>query len=56
LKMPATPRRKSKADFLRWLKKRRALEKLEAEKKMEEAAQKMKQALIVKVDDGGPPA
>ncbi|MFZ0545049.1 MAG: hypothetical protein WAM60_06410 [Candidatus Promineifilaceae bacterium] len=59
-KPQATPRRqtprKTKDDFLRWLEKRRALEKLEAEEKMAKAAQEMKQALMVWVDDGGPPA
>lgn len=54
---PRRPTRaKTKADFLRRLKKRRALKKLEAEEKMDEEAQEMKQALMVWVDDGGPPA
>jgi hypothetical protein len=48
--------KKTKEDFLRWLKERRALEKLEAEEKMTKAAQEMKKALMVWVDDGGPPA
>jgi hypothetical protein len=53
---PRQPR-KTKDDFLRWLKKRRALEKLETEEQMAETDNKeMKQALMVWVDDGGPPA
>jgi hypothetical protein len=58
---PQTPssqqtRRKTKDDFLLWLKKRREPEKLEVEEKRAEAAQEMKQALAVWVDDGGTPA
>jgi hypothetical protein len=50
------PHRKTNADFMRWLKKRRALEKLEAAEETAEATKEMKEALMVWVDDGGPPA
>lgn len=45
--------KKTKEDFLRWLKERRALEELEAENRTAEAADEMKKALMVWVDDGG---
>jgi hypothetical protein len=48
LKPQAAPlqpaRRKTTADFLRWLKKRRASEKLKADKEANQAAQEMKDA------------
>lgn len=47
---------KTKEDFLRWLKERRASEKLEAEKRTADSADEMKKALMVWVDDGGLPA
>jgi hypothetical protein len=50
------PPPKTKEDFLRWLKKRRRVEKIAAEKQKVQDAHEMKAALMVWVDDGGPPA
>lgn len=45
--------KKTKADFLRWLKERRALERQTAGNGTAETTDEMKKALTVWVDDGG---